>query len=300
MHLLSVMDPSRIASPLASWGPWRWVATLVALVIAVPLVWSVVEARTLHITHDVVTSPNLPQAFDGTRLVFVADVHAGPYFGKGRMSNLVERVNALEPDILVFGGDYVGGRANGKSVFYPAVEGFTSRLGAVAVLGNHDTWEGKAEAIKGLEDAGIVVLENDHARVRGGGDSIVIAGIEDIQTGNPDAEAAAEDIARDGFAVLVAHNPDAFATALPATKGAFDLALAAHTHAGQLTAFGAMAPIVPSRFGQRYREGWLEEAGVPVLVSRGIGTVTLPMRFFARPEVNVIELRRGPARITRR
>jgi len=295
------MDLTRITSPFAGWGPWRWVTALIIAAIAVPLVWALVEARTLHVTHDVVTSPTVPSSFDGARIVFIADIHAGPYFGAGRMRNLVERVNELEPDIIVLGGDYVGGRANGKSVFYPAVGGFKARLGTLAVLGNHDTWEGKAEAIKGLEDAGIVLLANDHARIRGtGGDSIVIAGVEDLETGHPDAEAAAQDIARDGFAVLVSHNPDVFADALPATRGAFDLALAGHTHGGQLTAFGTIAPLVPSRFGQRYREGWLEEAGVPVLVTHGVGTVTAPVRFFAQPEINVIELRSGPASVARR
>lgn len=287
---------------MAGWGPWRWVATVVALVIVSIVVWSLVEARTLRVTHDVVTSPNVPPAFDGARLVFVSDVHAGPYFGKGRMRNLVERVNQLRPDVLVLGGDYVGGRANGKQVFYPAVGAFDSRLGTVAVLGNHDTWEGKAESIKGLQDAGITVLMNSSARVRSGagGDSIMIAGVEDLETGHPDAEAAAQDIARDSFTVLVSHNPDVFATALPATEGAFDLALAGHTHSGQLTAFGSIAPIMPSEFGQRYRGGWLEESGVPILVSRGIGTVTAPVRFFAPPEINLIELRTGPATVARR
>jgi predicted MPP superfamily phosphohydrolase len=97
---------------------------------------------------------------------------------------------------------------------------------------------------------------------------------------------------------LVSHAPDYLATALPAAKGTFDLALSGHTHGGQVTLFGLWAPILPSRYGQRYSRGWLTEEGVPVLVTRGVATVGPPLRFFARPQLHVIELKRGPAGVT--
>ena len=78
---------------------------------------------------------------------------------------------------------------------------------------------------------------------------------------------------------------------LPDSPGMFDVALAAHTHGGQVTLFGLWAPLVPSLYGNRYRTGWHDIAGTPTLVTNGVGTVGLPLRFFAPPQIHVIILR---------
>ncbi len=276
------------------------IAVLVAAIVLIALaVYSNAEARSLRVTSDELVSETLPAEFDGVRLVFLADVHAGRFFGERSMRALVDAVNAQEPDILVLGGDYVGGRANGAATFYRWAPDFEARLAKLAVLGNHDVWEGEAEARAGLAASGFTALENAAARVSssggpGGGEaSITIAGVDDLYTGNPDVARAASDIPAEDFAVLVSHNPDVFATQLDESVRTWDLALAGHTHAGQMTVLGFGAPIVPSRYGQRYRNGWMNEQGTPILVTNGVGVVTLPVRFFARPEIHVITLRRA-------
>jgi len=278
----------------AGWSPLRWAITLMALLFALFVCWTLIEARTIKVSRSVLTSPNVPEAFDGSTLVFAADIHAGPYLGRARMRALVDRINALEPDAVILGGDYVGGRAGGVKAFYSEVGELRAPLGVFAVLGNHDYWEGVSNAYQGMADANIRLLVNENATVTRNGQSIRIAGVDDAWIGNADLEAAAADIGEDEFAVFVSHTPDYFPEALPRSGTTFDLALAGHTHGGQLTIFGTLAPLVPSVYGQRYKGGWLEESGVPVLVTRGAGNVTVPMRFFAQPEIHVIELRRGP------
>lgn len=284
-----------IAAPLIPWltaSPWR-VATLIAAVLVIGITtYSGIEARMVRVRHDEVVSDRLPSGFDGARVVFLADIHAGRFMGKRGMDELVTKVNALEPDVLVLGGDYVGGKAGGASTFYGAAPRFEARLARLAVLGNHDVWEGSEEARAGLEASGFTLLENSFASVESSGSSIAVAGVADLYTGTPDIAAAGSQIPADQFAILVSHNPDVFGTQLPGSPRTWDLALAGHTHAGQLTALGLAAPFVPSRFGQRYRSGWLEEQGTPILVTPGVGVVTLPLRFFARPEIHVITLRR--------
>lgn len=264
------------------------------LLFAAFALYAAFEARHLHVVSDTLSSPSLPEQFDGTRVVFIADIHAGRLFGPDRMRDLVETVDSLEPDVLVLGGDYVGGRSHGAEVFYPAATGFSAKLGKVAVLGNHDSWEGESAARAGLAKAGFTLLDNNSVQLSSHGATIAVAGLEDYYTGRPSVQRAARGIDASGFAILVSHNPDAFASALPDEPGVFDLALAGHTHGGQLV-LGGFAPLVPSQFGQRYRTGWRSESGVPILVTNGIGTVTAPVRFFARPEINLITLRRGPA-----
>jgi len=268
-------------------------ALSMALVIPGITAYGLAEARSLSVTSDVVTVSSAAPALDGIRIVFVSDVHAGPFFGPGRMDALVEQVNGLEPDVLILGGDYVGGRANGAEVFYPRATAFRARLAKIAVLGNHDVWEGAEIARAGLAGAGFRVLENDSALVEVADEAIAVAGVDDLYTGEPDVEAAARGVPEEAFAVLVSHNPDVFADRLGTSAGRWDLALAGHTHGGQVTFFG-LGGHTPSRNGQRYRGGWVSEGGTPILVSNGVGSVTLPVRLFAKPEVHLITLSSAP------
>jgi len=281
--------------PLIPWlsvSPWRMAILIVAIIVVGFTAYSSFEARFVRVRNDEIVSDRVPKGLDGTRVVFLADIHAGRFLGRRGMDELVAKVNALEPDVLVLGGDYVGGKARGASTFYGAAPGFEARLGKLAVLGNHDVWEGAREARDGLAASGFTLLENSSARIGSGSESITVAGVDDLYTGTPDVSAAASQIPAQEFAILVSHNPDVFGTQLADSPRIWDLALAGHTHAGQLTALGFAAPFVPSRFGQRYRAGWLTEEGTPILVTPGVGVVTLPLRFFARPEIHVITLRR--------
>jgi predicted MPP superfamily phosphohydrolase len=250
------------------------------------------NARHMHVTHDDLWSDRLPPSFDGVRLVFLSDVHAGLFYSRRRVRELVDRVNGLEPDILVLGGDNVGGHTGGGRAFYPEAARFSARLACVAVLGNHDVWEGAEAARRGLAEAGFRVLDNDTLDVSLHGDNICIAGLADLWTGTPDVASLAGAVRPGTFAVLVTHNPDVLDTALPATPGVWDLALAGHLHGGQLVFRGR--PLTnSSRFGRRYYGGWTREEGVPILVSNGVGTVTLPLRHAADSQVHVITLRAG-------
>lgn len=276
------------------------VSLSIVAVILVVLAWALIEPRLLTISTTVVTSPEVPAAFDGTRIVFVSDVHAGPFFGEKRVAHLVDTINNQRPHLIILGGDYVGGGADGAEIFYPQAARLEAPYGIVAVLGNHDAWEGSDRARSELASAGITLLENKNARVRVPGAWIRIGGTRDESAGNPDPAKAAADIAKDEYAILVSHSPDTFAEGLKAVPGAFDLALSGHTHGGQVTLFGLWAPWVPSAYGERYREGWTEENGVPILTSRGVGVVYVPVRFISVPEIHVIELRQGDARVEQR
>jgi uncharacterized protein len=224
--------------------------------------------------------------------VFVADIHDGPNLGKRQMDALVNTINGLDADIVILGGDYVGGRLNGAEVFYPRAKALRARLAKVAVLGNHDVWEGEDAARQGLRDAGITLLDNHAVRVEKDGESIVVGGVEDLETGAPDAVGLSEVVSPLDFAVLVSHNPDVFPGQLPETKARWDLGLAGHTHGGQVTFFGSVL-VHPMSGVRRMHRGWSHICGMPVLVTNGVGTVTLPMRFFAPPEIHVITLRKS-------
>ena len=220
--------------------------------------WCLLEPRTLQISQATMTSPDLPPEFDGVRLAYLADVHAGPFYSRRRVAKLVDRVNALDADLVLIGGDNVGGRRNGGRKFYPEARRLSAPLGVFGVLGNHDYWEGEALARSEMAAAGIRVVDNAKVPLRRGGATIRLGGVEDFWEGKPNIVKAAEGVSPADFAILLTHNPDVLARGLPKTPDAWDLALGGHMHAGQITFFGLWAPIVPSLYGQRYRTGWVE------------------------------------------
>jgi len=271
-----------------------WAAGSLVALMLLSVGWSFVEPRLLLVERTTVTSPEVPAGYDGARIVFLSDIHAGTLLGEGHLQRIANTTIAEKPDLIVLGGDYSGGGEGGHEMMRPIARQLAAYRPTIAVLGNHEGGWGSDRSREDLESAGVIVLGNEHVRVRRGGTSILVGGVEDKMTGRPDARVPARDIARSGFSVLVTHNPDVLPDGLADTRGAFDLALAGHTHGGQVTLFGLWAPYLPSDYGQRFRGGWSQIEGVPTLVSRGAGAYILPIRFFAPPQLHVITLRKGP------
>jgi hypothetical protein len=251
------------------------------------------EARVESLDHRTIADPSIPPSFNGLRIVFFADVHAGPQFGRLRVRRLVEKVNEYRPDLVLLGGDYVGGWRFGARAFYSEIGCLSATHGVFAVLGNHDVWEGVDDARRGMAEAGITLLENETVRIEAPDGAIVLAGLEDLWTGLPDPTALAEQVGPDEFGVLVTHNPDVLAWALSEAPDAWDLALAGHTHGGQILGAHQLLPRKSTAHGRRYLGGWTEEHGTDVLVTHGIGTVTVPLRFGRPPQLHVIDLKRA-------
>jgi predicted MPP superfamily phosphohydrolase len=269
-----------------------WVLPLVVAITVIGVGVLAYEARHVRVVRENVDVHRLPGVLDGFRIVFMSDVHAGPYFGHRRMRMLVNLVDHLEPDALILGGDYVGGRRDGASTFYPHASDFQARYAKVAVLGNHDVWEGADEARAGLRGAGFDLLENRNVRIDVDGAVVAIAGVDDLYTGQPSVALAARGIEPDDYAILVSHNPDVFRTMLEHTEGLWDLGLGGHTHGGQMTFSRQRVEDPPQH--HRFRSGWFTENGIPTLISNGVGTVMLPLRFQTPPEVHVLTLRGRP------
>ena len=291
-------EPALTEKPTASRTP-SWVVTAaIALLVAMAaaLAWSLVEPRTLQVVENEISSPDVAPAFDGARIVYLCDVHAGRSTSRARVAQVVDRVMELNPDVILLGGDNVGDWVDGAEKFYPEAARLSAPLGVFAVLGNHDIWEGVDEATAGFAGSGIKLLDNSSARLTRDGQTIVVAGIDDLE-GSPDFSAASAGIRDNEFAVLISHSPDPLVDMLPTAPKTFDLALSGHTHGGQLTVFGLWAPMVNSRFGNRYRTGWHTIADTPTLVSSGIGMVVLPLRFGAPPQLHVITLRRDRSQL---
>lgn len=278
----------------------RWLLALIALFVVIIAItgYGFAETYRIEVKEYTFADPDLPVAFEGTRIVFVTDIHRGLFFSQDRVRSLVERVNALEPDLVLLGGDYVFGSTDYAASCFGELARLEAELGRYAVLGNHDYGNykdgenGPALVIDAAQDAGIILLRDQGVWIEEDGERMRIAGVTDYEVDRPSLAPALEDAEEGDFVLLISHNPD-FAETLPA--GAVDLVVAGHTHGGQVTLFGLWAPYLPSEYGQKYRTGLVETEVTTVIVSNGIGTSTIPpVRLLARPQIVVITLESGP------
>jgi len=241
--------------------------------------------REVHISHV-----DVPEAFDGTRIAFLTDIHHGPYFSLKRVTAAVSRANLLQPHIVLLGGDYVHRDAQFIRPCFAELSNLEPALGTFGVLGNHDHWEGAVLTSHSMIEAGIGWINNRSVWVAKDGQHIKIGGVDDLWEGSQNLEATTWDAHADDFVILVSHNPD-YVEQMDTDK--VDLVLSGHTHGGQVTFFGLWAPFVPSEFGQKYRSGVVQTGSTTVVISNGIGTIPPPLRFFARPEIVLVVLERA-------
>ncbi len=217
----------------------------------------------------------------------MSDLHIGPLTSTRLIERAFDRLTELAPDVLVLGGDYVSFDVDPKGA--ALLTGLVARVPAatkVAVLGNHDLWTDHGVIERALEAGGARVLVNGALRLPAPHDDVAIVGLDDPWTGTPDGDQAFAAAGDATTRVAVVHAPDGYP--FVRDRGAA-LMLSGHTHGGQIaTPYGPV--VVHGHFGRRWPAGRFDIDGLPLYVSRGIGTVDIPFRLFAPPDVALIRL----------
>jgi len=240
----------------------------------------------------------LPRELDGLRILHVSDTHYGPFIGRAHVAHAARVAEAEAVDLVCFTGDYVHRTSRAIEGGVALLARFHGRLGAVAVLGNHDHWEGVARCREAFARIGVPLIDNDRrfltpdglARHTPVGPAICLGGVGDLAEDETRFDFATADAPPHMPRIILAHNPDSAERAPPDLR--IDLMLSGHTHGGQVAFPGIGAPLVPSRYGRRYAGGLCQGPHFPVIVSRGVGLALLPFRFRVPPEIGVITLRR--------
>jgi predicted MPP superfamily phosphohydrolase len=252
-----------------------------------------VEPYWIETKEVVIESNDIPPQFDGKKIVFLTDIHYGPFFSKDRVDNLVKQTNALNPDLVVLGGDYVdyesikgSNESNYVKEVFQSLSGLKAPLGVYAVLGNNDPQD---LTLYTISQSNVTYIGNKGTWIESNGGRIRLGGVGDYNNGNQIQSATTNGVLPTDFVILLSHNPDYFPKV---DKNIVDLVLSGHTHGGQVTIFGLWAPDFQSRYKAEYRTGVMKYNNTTLLVSNGLGTVTMPIRFFARPQIILIKLKR--------
>jgi predicted MPP superfamily phosphohydrolase len=252
--------------------------------------YSAILERFLTVAEAEILIADLPAPFDGVRLLFVSDVHAGPFLSRRALARVFARLGTLQADVVIHGGDMATSNVEEIRPHQDAVGRLSGPLGSFAVFGNHDHYTHDIEGVgRFFESCGVRVLHNDAIALSRGGVRIALAGIDDWNSGRPDLDLAlvrSHQVAPGAHIVLISHNPDA---ALEAAARGVALTLSGHTHGGQVRIPGRPVLVRMSRF--RLDEGRFEHNGTHIVVSRGLGVSGIPLRIACAPEVLLITLR---------
>jgi predicted MPP superfamily phosphohydrolase len=248
------------------------------------------EPNDLVLERKTVKLLNLPNAFDGFRIVLLTDLHLHPFTSANLIRRTVEISNSLKPDLVLLGGDYVCGFAEAAFELGPILESLDAKHGPFAVLGNHDHFRGERIVLEGLRRASIPVLMNEGVELTIGDASVFLAGLDSVSAGKANPRAAFSARKNETVTLALVHEPDYFDRLRKLVP--VDLQLSGHTHGGQVRVPGLGAIILPAG-GRAYVEGLYHVGASQVYTSRGIGMVGLPFRFNCPPEVTEITLAQG-------
>ncbi|HEY8242852.1 MAG TPA: metallophosphoesterase [Casimicrobiaceae bacterium] len=231
---------------------------------------------------------NLPEELHGFTIVQVTDLHVGPTIRRAQVDAVVDRVNALDADLIAVTGDLVDGSVRELGAHTLPLGRMTARHGTYFVTGNHEYYSGVHAWVAELKRLGMRVLLNEHVSLRHDGANIVIAGVTDYSAGRfveghtSDPHRALAGAPEDTVRVLLAHQPR---SALEAQHAGVDLQLSGHTHGGQFVPWNFFV-----RFYQPFNAGLHRLGTLWVYVSRGTGYWGPPKRLGAPSEITHLRL----------
>lgn len=236
--------------------------------------------------------PSLPLSLHGFTIGLMSDIHSSAFMTKEDMDEYVAAMNNLNTDLIVVTGDFVNSMVD---EVYPFAESFSALQaphGVFGVMGNHDFFVRDPDKVaREIDDCGVKLLRDDRVRIDKDGGSFWLLGVDDV--GRPER-------ARERFDVVAQHTSPTIPRILlchrpyflqQAAEAGMDLVLSGHTHGGQVS-LGKFREthIAPASIASRYVWGTYTIGQTKMYVSRGIGTVGLPIRINCPPEITTIRL----------
>lgn len=243
--------------------------------------------------------PDLPAAFEGFRIAQLSDFHFGPYAEADILQHAVDRVNAMQPDLVALTGDYITFLHYEEAKNLASANECASLLSGLkaplryASLGNHDMPDTPEVIQQILEAHNLPVLRNSNIPLDLRGDRIWLAGLADVLFDDPDPQRALPTSRQGQPVIVLGHEPDYVddvTNFCALSRNRCDLYLAGHTHGGQVNIPGLRRLALP-QYGVKYIHGPFQVQNTLLYVNRGLGTVHMPLRFNAPPEITLFKLK---------
>jgi predicted MPP superfamily phosphohydrolase len=228
---------------------------------------------------------DLPENFDGFRIVQLTDVHISPTFRRSCVEEIVAVVNTLNADIVALTGDLVDGTVGQLADDVAPLEEIKSARGNYFVTGNHEYYSGVIEWIAEVRRLGFTVLINEHRIITSGKSKMLLAGVTDYRESRiltdhrSDPQKARNAAVKTDIKILLA---------LAAARAGYDLQISGHTHGGQFFPWNFVVGLT-----QPYVSGLYQHADTQIYVSRGTGYWGPPVRVGSPSEITLIKLVSG-------
>jgi uncharacterized protein len=254
-----------------------------------------IEPRQLDVVERTLTSKNIPKSFHGVKILQFSDIHLGLSYNLPLLQRLVDKINVLKPDIVLFTGDLIDIPNEYPYInqISPILKQIHTPLGKFAIFGNHDHGGYGTEMYKQIMfDAEFTLLVNEIAHIRLVDNSYIsICGLDDVLLGKPQYDQTLRQLSNEIFSIVMVHEPD---VAQKIALYPVDLQLSGHSHGGQIQ-IPFYGPLITPPLSTIYREGLYEvgETKMKLYVNRGLGTTRLPFRFLAKPEITIFTLKHG-------
>lgn len=242
---------------------------------------------------------DLHPSLDGFKIVLIADVQADRYTNKSRLANYINKINSVNPDLVLIAGDIITSTPNYINLGAEFLGKINSKYGVYSCVGDHDNWAYRndtqrsiKEITDALSDVNVIMLDNEKLTLIIESSKIGIAFITNtyVERINPNT--------LDSLTTLInSYNLKIFLTHQPrpelikqAYKQNYDLFLAGHTHGGQLTFFFPFYNLSPTLFETKYVRGDFWFGDMLAVVNRGLGMSLVPLRYNSTPEITLIQL----------
>jgi predicted MPP superfamily phosphohydrolase len=251
----------------------------------------VIERNDYEIIERKIRIKNLPEEFKGFTIGLMSDVHSSVFMTKDEMDDYVAALNALKTDLVVVPGDFVNSQTEEVYPFAEAFANLRAPYGVYGCLGNHDYYADVDVVAKVVDDCGVKLLRNDAVKIQKGNSFFNLVGVDDIRhqiDPNTYIESALSSVHNEQPKILLCHRPYFLETI---DKYDIALTLAGHTHGGQIVlAHVGDIYLTPAALVSKYICGLYHVNNSQMYVTRGIGTVGVPLRINCPPEITKITL----------
>jgi predicted MPP superfamily phosphohydrolase len=252
---------------------------------------TVIERLDFHVREVEIPIPNLPAGLDGLRLLQLSDIHLSAFLSEKDLARVIDAANELRPHLALVTGDLITAGGDPLDACLRQLSRLRADAGILGCMGNHEHYaQVEAYTAQAAAPLGIRFLRDRAQPLRFGNGLLNIAGVDYQPSGRPYLPDAEKMVVPGACNILLSHNPDVFPDAVQ--KG-YDLMLAGHTHGGQITVEILNQSINAARFYTPFVYGLYREGAGSAYVTRGIGTIGIPTRIGAPPEIALLRLRKA-------